>query len=61
MSVVTAHIYVHHMHTWCLQRSERVLELLELELEMVVSHHVGAGNLLLWKNSKCASAKPSFH
>lgn len=40
---------------------KRVLELLELELEMVVSHHVGAGNLLLWKNSKCASAKPSFH
>lgn len=22
MSVVTAHIYVHHMHAWCLQRSE---------------------------------------
>ena len=34
---------------------KRMLDALELDLHMVVSHHVGAGNWtqVLWKNSKC--------
>lgn len=33
-----------HLYVWC---SERALEPLELELQMVVSHHVGAGDQIL--------------
>jgi electron transfer flavoprotein alpha/beta subunit len=35
-------MYMHHMSGN--QRLERVLDTLELELPMVVSHHVGTGN-----------------
>ena len=37
-------MYVHHMHAWSLQRSEEGEQPLELELQTVVRHHVGAGN-----------------
>jgi hypothetical protein len=32
----------HHLHVWCLWRSERALE---PELQMIVSHHVSPGSL----------------
>lgn len=35
-------IYVHHMCVWCPQMLEGVGSL-ELELQVVVDHHVGAG------------------
>lgn len=35
---------LHHIHAWCLQRSERVLDSVELELWTIVSYHVGVGN-----------------
>jgi hypothetical protein len=38
--------YIHQVHAWCLQRSEEVIRYPELELEMIVSHHVCAGNQL---------------
>jgi hypothetical protein len=42
---LTATMYVCHMCTWCQQqRSEKVLDSLELGLQMAVSCHVGAGN-----------------
>lgn len=31
------------VRAWCLRRPEEVSGILELELEMVVSHHVGTG------------------
>ena len=36
---------MHSICAWCSKRPETVLELLELELQIVVSHQVGAGNL----------------
>lgn len=36
---------MHSICAWCSKRPEKVLELLELELQIVVSHQVGAGNL----------------
>lgn len=36
---------VHQTHAWCPRRSESKLELLKLKLQVVVSHHVGAGAL----------------
>lgn len=33
-----ASIYVHHMHTWCLQRSKEGIRSLELELLTIVNH-----------------------
>jgi hypothetical protein len=36
---------VHHVHAWCPQWQKRVLDALELELQMAMGHHVGAGNL----------------
>ena len=40
---------------WCLQRLEEGTSSLELELQMVVSHHVGAGDgtWVLRKGTKC--------
>jgi hypothetical protein len=40
----------------CIQGSEEVLDPQELELQMVVSCHVGAGNKIwvLCKSSKCS-------
>ena len=46
---------------------KRLLESLELELQVAVSHYVGAGNgtRVLWKSSECSSllrhlSSPSF-
>lgn len=44
MNVLYARIYVHHAGAWYPQRSEEVLDPLELELQKVVSWHMGAGN-----------------
>ena len=46
MNVLAVGIYVHCMHA-CLVGEEarkKVLDLLELEFQMAVNHHVGAGN-----------------
>ena len=44
MSVLPARIYMHHVCASCSQRAEQGVRFLKLELWMVVSHHVGAGN-----------------
>lgn len=44
MSVLLAWMYTHQVHAWCLRRSEMGLDPQELELRVVVSNHVGAGN-----------------
>jgi hypothetical protein len=43
MDVLPAHMYVHHVHAWCLLRSEEDTGL-SGTVELEVSHHVGAGN-----------------
>ena len=45
MRVLPTCMSAHRMLNWCPQRQERVSEPLELELQMVVTSHVGAGNL----------------
>lgn len=42
MSVLPVYIYT--VHTWCLHSQKSVLDPLELELEVVVSHYVGIRN-----------------
>lgn len=44
MSILPACMSVHHVPVKCLYRSEKVSNTLELELRMVVSHHVSAKN-----------------
>jgi hypothetical protein len=44
VDVLPGSISVYHMCAWCLQRPERALGSMELEAQMVVSCHVGAGN-----------------
>lgn len=34
---------VYHLHAWCQWKPEETISLLELKLQMVVSHYVGAG------------------
>lgn len=36
-------MYVHCMYAWSLQKPEAALDTPELELRMVMRHHVGAG------------------
>ena len=50
MDVLPIHMSVYHM---CAQGGQkRALDLLELELQMVVSYHVGAGpDLVFWKSN----------
>jgi hypothetical protein len=43
VSVLLVCMTVHHMNSWCL-RSEGEVRSPEQELQMVVDHHVGAGN-----------------
>lgn len=43
MCVLPMFIYVYHMCAWCLQRYKESGPL-ELELLMIMSHHVSAGN-----------------
>lgn len=49
------YIYIHNMHIWCVQRPEEDTGTLELEIEMVVGHHVGAEIWIqvLSKSNKC--------
>jgi hypothetical protein len=49
MNVLPACMFV-YVYAWCL----RVSVLLELELQVVEEHHMGAGNEIkvLWKNSQ---------
>lgn len=42
MNVLPACIYVHCVCTCCLRMSEEGVALLELELQIIVSYHVGA-------------------
>lgn len=44
---------IHHLYDLCLHWPQKGIGFLELELQMVVSQHVGAGNwiLFLWKSS----------
>ena len=53
MNVLYARIYVHHAGAWYPQRSEEVLDPLELELQKVVSCYVASGKQtqILWKSS----------
>lgn len=44
VNVLPVFMYVHHMSAWCLQRSENGTALLKLEVGMILSHHVDAGN-----------------
>lgn len=44
MSILPTYMPVHHLGFWCVQEPEEGVESLELELQMAVSHHVGAGN-----------------
>lgn len=37
-------MYVHHMRAWYPQKPEETSDPLELELQAVVSRHVGAGH-----------------
>lgn len=42
MSVLPACMSVHHARVWCHGNQKRVMDLVELVLQVVVSHHVGA-------------------
>jgi hypothetical protein len=59
MDDLTEWISVHHVHTWFPQRPEEEVRCPELELEMVVSSHMNAGNqtqvLWVWKSSSHCS------
>lgn len=44
MSVLSACLYVYHMYHGDLGGQNEILDLLKLELRMVVSHSVDAGN-----------------
>lgn len=35
---------IYKVCAWCLQRPERSLEHLELDLQVIMTHHVSAGN-----------------
>jgi hypothetical protein len=42
--------YMHYMYAWCPGKSERVLDNLQLELQMFQNRHVGSGN---WSQVLC--------
>jgi hypothetical protein len=44
MNVLTTHVHMHCMCAWGPQKPEKAIRVSGLELQMVVSHHVGAGN-----------------
>lgn len=54
MDVLAACMYVYHICAWCPWRSDRALDLQKLELQIVMSHHIAAGNgaWVLCKSSK---------
>lgn len=43
MGLSLAYMFVHHMHSWCLQGQKKALDP-GTKLQMVMSHHIGAGN-----------------
>jgi hypothetical protein len=43
VSVLLVSTHVHHIHTWCLWRSEDVIQPLALNLQKVGYYHVGDG------------------
>lgn len=45
--------FVCTVYVWCLQRPEEGMEFSSLELRMVVSHQIGAGN---WTQVLCKAA-----
>lgn len=44
VSVLPVCMFVHHTCAWCPWRSEEELDPPKLEVQVVVSHYVGAGN-----------------
>ena len=44
MDIASECMFVHHVCAWCIQSQKRVLDPLGLELKMVVSLCVDAGN-----------------
>lgn len=49
-------VSVHHMYAWCLRVQKRALNSLELELQKIVSHDMGAKDQM-WvscKNNTCS-------
>lgn len=53
MDILLICVFVHHVHAWCLWRSEEGVRFLKLKLE-ALSHHVGARtqNQVLCMNKK---------
>lgn len=43
MSTFSVYMSAYHVHAWCLRNSEKVSDLLGLELQMIVSLHVDVG------------------
>lgn len=44
VDVLPAHVSVHHVHAWFLGSPEEGAGPMELELQTIVTSHVGAGN-----------------
>lgn len=44
MGTLPAHVCMYDMNAWYLWRPEKGIGSLELELHMVVNHHLGTGN-----------------
>lgn len=45
-------MHVHHLCVRCLWSQKRALDALEMELRVVVNHHVVAWNQVLWKSGQ---------
>ena len=57
MNVLPAFVSTHHVHVvLVIVRRGRASDLFGLQVRVVVSGHVGAGNqtLVLWKSSQCS-------
>lgn len=44
MSVWPTHMYMYHIHAWCLWKPEVGIKSPELESQIVIATYVGAGN-----------------
>lgn len=62
MSIWLACMYIHHVCVCCLKMAEEGSDPLEIELQVVKSHHVGAGKWTqaLGKSSQLLIAEPFF-
>lgn len=61
--VFLQNVCLHHMHAWYLKKPEKTLDSLKLELETVVSHHVGVEyqiQVLYEKQPVLSIAEPSL-